>query len=122
MRTKIDRGESPGPFSPVIRDGEMVYVAGQGGLVDGAVVQGGITAETAQALANIEKLLTTIGAGVDDLVAVTCYLVDIREWDQMNVEWTKFFVGRAVPTRTAIGVAGLPRGMRVEMTATAIKR
>jgi 2-iminobutanoate/2-iminopropanoate deaminase len=122
MRTVINPGGAPGPFSPAIVDGEMIYVAGQGGLVDGVVIPGGIEAETAQTLVNVETLLGEAGAGVEDLVAVTCYLLDIREWDQMNAEWAKFFAGRAAPTRTAIGVAGLPKGMRVEMTATAVKR
>ncbi len=119
MRTDINPSGKPGLFNPAIVEGDTVYVSGQGGLRDGALVPGGIEAEAMQALKNIAALLDAADASADDLVSITCYLADIREWDRMNESWTKFFSGRRVPTRTAIGVAGLPFGMRVEMTAVA---
>ncbi len=121
MRQIINPHGAEGPFSPAVIAGDLIYVSGQGGLVDGTLVEGGTQEQATQALINIDELLTAAGAGSDDIVAVTCYLVDIAEWDELNVAWSRFFEGRTVPTRTAIGVAGLPKGMRVELTAIATK-
>jgi 2-iminobutanoate/2-iminopropanoate deaminase len=121
MRKVIDPYGTSTLFAPAIAHGAFIYVSGQGGLSNDAVVGGGIQAETTQALTNIDLLLKASGSGIEDAVAITCYLADIREWDQMNEAWSTFFKGRPVPTRTAIGVAALPRGMRVEMTAVAAR-
>ena len=46
-----------GPYTPIVRAGDLLICSGQVGLVDGAVVPGGVAAETRQAIANIEALL-----------------------------------------------------------------
>jgi 2-iminobutanoate/2-iminopropanoate deaminase len=119
MHKVINPNGASGLFSPAIAHRGVIYVSGQGGMSDDVLVTGGIQAETTQTLTNIDLLLKAAGSGIEDVVVITCYLADIGEWDKMNEAWSKFFNGRPVPTRTAIGVAGLPRGMHVEMTAIA---
>jgi enamine deaminase RidA (YjgF/YER057c/UK114 family) len=110
---------STAPFSPVRIAGDLAFISGQGAtLADGTVAAGGIAVETKIVLTKIIEALETLDATIDDLVAVTCYLSDISDWDAMNVVWSQFFAGHTAPTRTAIGVAGLPKGFLVEMTAT----
>ena len=41
-----------GPYSPFVRAGDFVIVSGQGGMSDGAIVEGGVAAQTAQTMAN----------------------------------------------------------------------
>ncbi|ANN21663.1 hypothetical protein SD37_09420 [Amycolatopsis orientalis] len=109
-----------GPYSTAIRSNGFVHLSGQGGLdpATGERVPGGIQAETMQTVANIEALLGRAGLSLMDLVSVTCYLVDLGEWEMMNRAYSTA-LGDARPVRTAVGVSALPFGLRLEMTAIA---
>ncbi|OXM75248.1 MULTISPECIES: RidA family protein [Amycolatopsis] len=122
MRTNVDPGTAKGAYTPLIVAGDLLYVSGQGGFdADFAIVPGGIESETLTALGNLERILAEAGATVDDLVAVTCYLADIDDWAAMDAAYRRFFGDRQLPTRTTVGVAALPFGLRVEITAVAYR-
>ena len=119
----LDVGLTGGPFSPAVIAGGLCYLSGQGGLdpATGEVVEGGIGPETHQTMRNIETVLAAGGMTLSDIVTVTCYLVDIDEWPAMNEAYASHFDDTQLyPARTAIAVAALPNGMRVEMTVTAL--
>jgi 2-iminobutanoate/2-iminopropanoate deaminase len=119
----LDVGLTGGPFSPAVIAGGVCYLSGQGGLdpATGEVVEGGIRPETHQTLRNVEAVLAAGGMTLSDVVTVTCYLVDIDEWPAMNEVYAAHFDdSRPYPARTAVAVAALPNGMRVEMTVIAV--
>ena len=119
----LDVGLTGGPFSPAVIANGVCYLSGQGGLdpATGEVVAGGVGPETHQTMRNIEAVLAAGGMTLADIVTVTCYLIDIAEWPAMNEAYTSHFDDtQPYPARTAIAVATLPNGMRVEMTVTAI--
>ena len=60
-----------GPYSPVVRAGDFVIVSGQGGMRDGAIVEGGVPAQTAQTIANLAARLAEAGASLSDVVKTT---------------------------------------------------
>ena len=60
-----------GPYSPVVRAGDFVIVSGQGGMADGKVVEGGVSAETTQTMKNLATQLATVGASLSDIVKTT---------------------------------------------------
>jgi 2-iminobutanoate/2-iminopropanoate deaminase len=107
-----------GPYSPFVRAGDLVVTSGQLGLVpgDGAPALVGLsTAEQlAQALRNGESVLGDAGARKDQVVKATLFLVDMGDFAACNEVWTAFF-GDHRPARTAIAVAALPLGARVEV-------
>jgi 2-iminobutanoate/2-iminopropanoate deaminase len=112
-----------GPYSPVVRAGEWLVTSGQLGAVpgpDGAprLVEGGTVAELRQALANLAALLGGEGATLDDVVKATVFLVDMADYGAVNEVWTDTFAGRR-PARSAVAVAALPLGARVEVEAWA---
>lgn len=105
----------------MIADG-LCWVSGQGGLEWGTfdLVPGGIEAETTQAIGNIERILQLAGLTLGDIVSVTVYMLDTDEWAAMNTAYGAAFAGvEVLPARTAIGVAGLPFGIRVEISVVA---
>ena len=57
-----------GPYTPVVRSGEWIVCSGQLGIKDGGLVEGGVAAETAQAVANLAGLLESEGAALSDIV------------------------------------------------------
>jgi 2-iminobutanoate/2-iminopropanoate deaminase len=106
-------------YSPAIRSAGLIFLSGAVGNVPGqGLVEGGVEAETRQALANVATLLEAAGAGVSDLVQCNVYLADIADYQAMNAVYGAF-VGDPPPARTTVGVADLPLGARVEIACTA---
>jgi 2-iminobutanoate/2-iminopropanoate deaminase len=107
-----------GPYSPFVRAGDFVIVSGQGGLRDGAVVEGGVSAQTAQTLANLTEVLAEAGAALSDVVKTTCFLTDIGTFAEFNDAYAAAF-GDHRPARSTVEVAALPAGIDVEIEAWA---
>jgi reactive intermediate/imine deaminase len=111
------------PYSPGIRAGGLLFLSGTIGVRPGTreLVPGGITAETRQALQSIRATLRTAELELRDVIKCTVFLADIRDYDAMNVVYAEFFPDNP-PARSAIGVAGLPLGARVEIECLAAAR
>jgi 2-iminobutanoate/2-iminopropanoate deaminase len=109
------------PYSPGIRVGELIFVAGQIGLdvTTGALVPGGVEAETSQALHNMENVLEAAGATLENVVKTTVFLRDMKDFGQVNAIYAQFFTDKP-PARSAFQVAALPLGAAVEIEAIAI--
>jgi 2-iminobutanoate/2-iminopropanoate deaminase len=107
-----------GPYTPVVRAGGWLAVSGQVGLAEGRLVDGGTPAQLRQALANLEALLRGEGASLADVVKTTVFLRHMADYGDMNATYTEVF-GDHRPARSAIGVAELPIGARVEVEAWA---
>jgi 2-iminobutanoate/2-iminopropanoate deaminase len=112
-----------GPYSPVRRAGDWVITSGQVGLAtdnigNAALAAGGTIPELHQALANVATVLAQEGATLDDVVKTTLYLVDMGEFAAVNEVWVEYFSENR-PTRSAVAVAALPIGARVEVEAWA---
>jgi 2-iminobutanoate/2-iminopropanoate deaminase len=104
-----------GPYSPAVRAGDFVVLAGQVGIaVDGKLVPGGIEAQTGQVLANIAAVLGDIGAGWDDVARTTIFLTDLGNFATVNALY-EGAIGAHRPARTTIGVAALPAAALVEI-------
>ncbi len=110
------------PFSPAVRVGSLIYLSGQIGTdasANGAVVAGGIEAETRQTLENIRTVLTAVGSSMDKVVKCTIMLADMKEWDRMNAVYREFFKPGRLPARSALGANGLALNARVEIECIA---
>lgn len=107
------------PFSPAVRVGNLLFLSGQIGTTStGALIPGGIEAETRQTLENIRDVLQRTGSSMDRVVKCTVMLADMREWDAMNSVYTSFFPGHK-PARSSFGATGLALGARVEIECIA---
>ncbi len=113
-------GESAPPAG--VKSGDLVWVWAMAGTVPGAVppqlVQGGIGAETRQALENIVDVLEAAGATARDVAQCSVFLADASDLDAMRAVYAEYFP--AQPLRTAVAVAGLTMGARVELECTAV--
>jgi 2-iminobutanoate/2-iminopropanoate deaminase len=104
-----------GPYSPYVRAGDFVIVSGQGGIKDGAIVDGGVAAQTTQTLANVADRLAEAGATLQDVVKTLCFLTDMATF-----AYAAGF-GDHRPARSTVEVSALPGGMAVEIEAWAYK-
>ena len=110
-----------GPYSVAIRTGDLVFTSGQLGLdpATGSLVQGGIEAETRQALTNLRNVLADAGSGLEQVVKTIDFLKDMAEFTKMNAVYAEFF-SEDPPARSTIQAAALPKGGAVEIEAIAI--
>lgn len=107
-----------GPYTPLVRAGDTLYVSGQLGLLDGALVDG-LDAQVRQAVTNLAGLLEAEGALLDNIVKTTVLLASIDDYAAMNTAYTESF-GDHRPARAAFAVAALPLGGLVEIEAIAV--
>jgi reactive intermediate/imine deaminase len=110
------------PFSPAVRVGNVLYLAGQVGTppdASGGVVPGGIAAETKQTMNNIKDVLEKAGSDMDHVVKCTVFMADMKEWDAMNAVYRTFFKDPRFPARSAFGTTGLALNARVEIECIA---
>jgi 2-iminobutanoate/2-iminopropanoate deaminase len=107
-----------GPYTPVVRAGQWLVCSGQVPLRDGQIVDSDIGAATKQCVANIDALLKSSGATLDQVVKTTVFLTDMADFAAMNEAYVEAFGGHR-PARSAIGVVALPLGARVEIEAWA---
>jgi 2-iminobutanoate/2-iminopropanoate deaminase len=107
------------PYNQAIVAGDLVFTAGQLGLKPGdTAVEGDITQQTAQALANVETILEAAGSSMEKLVKTSVFLIDLDDFQAMNAVYTTR-VGDRPPARSTFQVAKLPSGARVEIEAIA---
>ena len=110
-----------GPYSAGISNGCLVFTAGQLGIdpKTGVLVEGGIQAQTRQALTNLSAVLEAAGSSLELVLKTTVFLRDINDFQQMNEVYGTFFTAD-FPARSAIQVAALPLGAAVEIEAIAL--
>ena len=114
-----------GPYSPVRRIDDWVVTSGQVGVAtadDGrvALVEGGTIPELHQALRNLAEVLAGEGATFPDVVKTMLFLTDMGDFAAVNEVWVEYFVDpERRPARSAVAVAALPLGARVEVEAWA---
>lgn len=113
--------ELPGlPFSSAVRVGNLLFLSGQIGNVPGTrqLADTGIAGQTRQTLENIKQLLAHAGSSLARVVKCTVFLVDIRDYAAMNAVYASYFPTDP-PARSAVGVAELVFGARVEIECIA---
>jgi 2-iminobutanoate/2-iminopropanoate deaminase len=107
-----------GPYTPAVKAGDWLICSGQVGLRNGRLVEGGVAAQAAQCVANVEALLHDHRADLSRVVKTTVFMTDINDYAAVNDAYTAAF-GDHRPARSAVAVAGLPLGALVEVEAWA---
>ena len=110
-----------GPYSQGVQTSDLVFTAGQLGIVPGTKEFAGATIEeqTRQALENLKAVLEAGGSCLKHVLKTTVFLQDIGEFTRMNGIYAEFFPENP-PARSAVQVAALPLGGRVEIEAVAM--
>ena len=110
-----------GPYSQAVKAGGMVFVSGQIPIVPetGQVVEGGIAAQTEQALDSLRAILEESGSGLERVLKTTVFLADLGSFAEVNEVYARFFP-HAPPARATVQVAALPRGVGIEIEAVAL--
>jgi 2-iminobutanoate/2-iminopropanoate deaminase len=109
------------PYSPGIKYNPFIFTAGQVGIdpETGKLVEGGVQAETRQALENLKKILEAAGSDLDHVLKTTVFLNDINDYGAVNEVYGTYFTIDP-PARSALQVGKLPLGADIEIEAVAV--
>ena len=112
-----------GPYSQSVKAGNTLYVSGQIALdpVSGELIKSGIVDETHQVMKNLQAILTEAGMGFQQVVKTTIFLTDMKTFPQVNEVYGSYF-SSDFPARETVEVAGLPKGVNVEISVICVAR
>lgn len=118
--TSSNAPKAVGPYSLGIRSGGFLFLSGQLGLDpdSGEFVEGGVEAQTRQALLNIKSVLQDAGSDLSNVVKTSVFLSDIADFSKMNAVYAEFFVNDP-PARSTMQVGALPKLGLVEIEVIA---
>jgi 2-iminobutanoate/2-iminopropanoate deaminase len=110
-----------GPYSPAVQTDTLVFFSGQVPFDATGAVVGETAAEQArQALANLGHLLEAAAMTNHAIVKTTIFLTDMDDFAEVNEAYAEFFE-KPYPARSTVAVAALPKGVRVEIEAVAMR-
>ncbi len=124
MKREVIRTEKApraiGPYEQALKLDGWVFTSGQIPLdpKTGAMVEGGIGAQTRQVLENLRGVLEAAGSSMGRVVKTTVYMTNLADFQKMNEVYAEYFP-QDKPVRSTVGVASLPRGALVEIDVVA---
>lgn len=109
-------------YSPGVKAGQMLYIAGQVGRDENLKVVEGTEAQFVQAFENVKKVLTAAGATFDDVVDMVTYHTDMRDLQLFIKVKDRYFTNLdRLPAWTGIGTTALAMpGLLVEIKCIAM--
>jgi 2-iminobutanoate/2-iminopropanoate deaminase len=124
MKREVIRSERApkaiGPYEQGLKLDGWIFTSGQIPLdpKTGAMVEGGIGAQTRQVLENLRGVLEAAGTSMSRVVKTTVYMTNLADFQKMNEVYAEYFP-QDKPVRSTVGVASLPRGALVEIDVIA---
>lgn len=125
MKQVITTSKAPapiGPYNQAILANGILFVSGQIALhpETNELVLTTLEDETNQVLTNVSAILNEAGYSFDDVVKTTIFLTDMSLFPKVNEIYGSYFSGN-FPARETVAVAGLPKGVNVEISVIATK-
>jgi 2-iminobutanoate/2-iminopropanoate deaminase len=110
-----------GPYSQSVKAGGFLFISGQIAInpATGNVDAQSIEEETHQAMKNIAAILTEAGLDFSAVVKTTIFLTDMALFGAVNEVYAGYLSGN-YPARETVAVKGLPKGVNVEISMTAL--
>ncbi|WP_121744856.1 RidA family protein [Natronorubrum halophilum] len=110
-----------GPYSQGVRDGDRIFVSGQGPVdpETGDIVGEDIKEQTERTLENVAAVLEAGGSSLDNVVKATVFVTDMDDYADVNEVYAEY-MSDPFPARSAVEVADLPIdiGVEIEIIAT----
>lgn len=123
-RSIIQSTDAPaaiGPYSQAVKHGNTVYFSGQIPLdpATGAMVEGGIEAQTRRVFDNLAAVAKAAGGSFADFVRVGIFVTDLANFATVNAVMAEYFKA-PYPARATVQISALPKGSLVEIEATMV--
>lgn len=124
MKNVISTKNAPaaiGPYSQAIEVNGIIYTSGMIPVIPetGEIVEG-IEEQARQALTNVKNLLESQGSSMDKIIKTSVFIKDMNDFGKINEIYATFFQGD-FPARSCVEVARLPKDVKIEIEAIALK-
>jgi 2-iminobutanoate/2-iminopropanoate deaminase len=125
MKKEIKTDNAPeaiGPYSQAIEANGFIFASGQIAIdpETGELKLGPVEEQTRLVLNNMKAVLEAAGSSFDKVVKCSVFLQDMDDFSKMNAAYGEFFKP-PYPARAAVQVARLPKDVKVEISAIAVK-
>lgn len=126
MKKIINTTKAPapiGPYNQAVKIGDTLYTSGQIALDPETMelVLESIEAETSQVMENMKAVLEAAEMTFENVVKSTIFIMDMSDFARINSVYGSYFDEKTAPARETVQVAGLPKGVNVEISMIAIK-
>jgi 2-iminobutanoate/2-iminopropanoate deaminase len=111
-----------GPYSQAVQHGNLLFCSGQIPLdpKSGNVVGTTVSEQAEQVMKNIDAVLKKAELQFSNVIKTTIFLTDMNDFAKVNEVYAKYFTAEP-PARSTVAVAGLPKGVKVEIEILAAK-
>jgi 2-iminobutanoate/2-iminopropanoate deaminase len=111
-----------GPYNQAIEINGLVFISGQVALIPGTntIMMDSIEQETEQVMKNLQALLMEAELSFEHVVKTTIFLSNMDYFADVNTIYANYFSSN-FPARETVQVAGLPRGVNVEISMIAAR-
>lgn len=119
-----DKAPAPiGPYNQAVLIGNTLYTSGQIALnpVSMELVLDDIEKETNQVMQNMKAVLAAADMTFENVVKSTIFIMDMNDFAKINSVYATYFDEKTAPARETVQVAGLPKGVNVEISMIAVK-
>lgn len=119
-----DKAPAPiGPYNQAVLVGNTLYTSGQIALhpQTGELVLDDIETETKQVMENMKAVLEAADMTFENIIKTTIFIMDMNDFTKINGVYGSYFDEKTAPARETVQVAGLPKGVNVEISMVAIK-
>jgi len=119
-----DKAPAPiGPYNQAILVGTTLYTSGQIALHPATMelVLDDIETETKQVMENMKAVLEAAEMTFENVVKTTIFIMDMNDFARINSVYGSYFDEKTAPARETVQVAGLPKGVTVEISMIAVK-
>ena len=119
-----DKAPAPiGPYNQAVLIGNTLYTSGQIALNPATMdlVMDNIETETKQAMENMKAVLEAAEMTFDNVVKTTIFIMNMGDFARINSVYATYFDEATAPARETVQVAGLPKGVNIEISMTAVK-
>ncbi|HEX8562127.1 MAG TPA: RidA family protein [Flavobacterium sp.] len=126
MKKIINTSSAPapiGPYSQAVMTGSTLYTSGQIALDPATMelVLGNVETETRQVMENLKAVLAAADMTFENVVKTTIFIMDMNDFGKINGVYGSYFDEETAPARETVQVAGLPKGVTVEISMIAVK-
>jgi 2-iminobutanoate/2-iminopropanoate deaminase len=125
MKKIIQTDKAPkaiGPYSQAVDVGSLVFFSGQISIdpETNEVVLDDVRSQTERVMKNISSLLQSADLKFENIVKTTIFLATMNDFATVNEVYGKYFPLHP-PARSTVAVAGLPKGVSVEIEVVAFR-
>ena len=119
-----DKAPAPiGPYNQAVLINNMLYTSGQIALnpMTMELVLESIEIETKQVMENMKAVLEAAEMTFENVIKTTIFIMNMNDFAAINTIYGSYFNEVTAPARETVQVAGLPRGVNVEISMVAVK-